>query len=58
MTNNINKTFCENTIKAIDRYGFFKAWNPDKVAKRLNDYLGEEKYIGYIKSGLVFKIVD
>lgn len=56
MANNINKTFCENTIKAIDKDGYFKAWHPDRVAKRLNDYLCEEKYIGILDSGIVMTI--
>lgn len=55
MPNNINKTFCENTIKSIDKDGYFKCWHPDKIAKRLNDYLGADIYIGIIDTGLVIK---
>jgi hypothetical protein len=56
MPNTINKTFCENTIKVIEKDGYFKAWHPDRVAKRLNDYLNEEKYIGVVSIGSVMTI--
>jgi hypothetical protein len=55
MRNTINKTFCENTIKAIDKDGYFRAWHPDRVAKRLNDFVNKEKYVCDFSKGIVVK---
>ena len=56
MKEEINIKFCENTIKSIAENGYFRAWNPDRVANRLNDYLNKEIYIGIIKTGRVVTI--